>query len=186
MRDATGRNIRCNVDAPPVARPDGAAASGAVGSVVGQLAKIRGCRAVGIAGGKDKGFAFDSIAPLVDFGDEGRHVDAALRRDPAQEPVADLEGLLRKAFRVEVEVQDQQRAGQQHVDADREVVHDRGVVAAAAVVRAVARATTNRRSRVSRRSRRACSSGSPRPCRSPAMLTWSRASTSRSCRLVAI
>ena len=28
------------------------AASGAVGSVVGQLAKIRGCRAVGIAGGK--------------------------------------------------------------------------------------------------------------------------------------
>ncbi len=31
-----------------------AAASGAVGSVVGQLAKIHGCRAVGIAGGKDK------------------------------------------------------------------------------------------------------------------------------------
>jgi NADPH-dependent curcumin reductase CurA len=31
-----------------------AAASGAVGSVVGQLAKIAGCRAVGIAGGKDK------------------------------------------------------------------------------------------------------------------------------------
>jgi NADPH-dependent curcumin reductase CurA len=31
-----------------------AAASGAVGSVVGQLAKIKGCRAVGIAGGKDK------------------------------------------------------------------------------------------------------------------------------------
>ena len=30
------------------------AASGAVGSVVGQLAKTRGCRAVGIAGGKDK------------------------------------------------------------------------------------------------------------------------------------
>jgi len=30
------------------------AASGAVGSVVGQLAKIRGCRAVGIAGGKTK------------------------------------------------------------------------------------------------------------------------------------
>ena len=29
-------------------------ASGAVGSVVGQLAKIAGCRAVGIAGGKDK------------------------------------------------------------------------------------------------------------------------------------
>jgi NADPH-dependent curcumin reductase CurA len=30
------------------------AASGAVGSVVGQLAKVRGCRAVGIAGGKEK------------------------------------------------------------------------------------------------------------------------------------
>jgi NADPH-dependent curcumin reductase CurA len=31
-----------------------AAASGAVGSVVGQLAKIKGCRAVGIAGGPEK------------------------------------------------------------------------------------------------------------------------------------
>ncbi len=31
-----------------------AAASGAVGSVVGQIAKIRGCHVVGIAGGKDK------------------------------------------------------------------------------------------------------------------------------------
>ncbi|MBN8981712.1 MAG: NADP-dependent oxidoreductase [Rhizobiales bacterium] len=31
-----------------------AAASGAVGSAVGQIAKIKGCRAVGIAGGKDK------------------------------------------------------------------------------------------------------------------------------------
>ena len=31
-----------------------AAASGAVGSVVGQLAKLHGCRAIGIAGGKDK------------------------------------------------------------------------------------------------------------------------------------
>src|SRR2546423_11364151 len=30
------------------------AASGAVGSVVGQLAKIKGCRAVGIAGGRAK------------------------------------------------------------------------------------------------------------------------------------
>ena len=29
-----------------------AAASGAVGSVVGQLAKLKGCRAVGIAGGE--------------------------------------------------------------------------------------------------------------------------------------
>jgi NADPH-dependent curcumin reductase len=31
-----------------------AAASGAVGSVVGQIAKIKGCRAVGVAGGPDK------------------------------------------------------------------------------------------------------------------------------------
>jgi NADPH-dependent curcumin reductase CurA len=31
-----------------------AAAAGAVGSVVGQIAKIEGCRAVGVAGGKDK------------------------------------------------------------------------------------------------------------------------------------
>ncbi len=30
------------------------AASGAVGSVVGQLAKLRGCRVIGIAGGKQK------------------------------------------------------------------------------------------------------------------------------------
>src|SRR5205809_2803427 len=30
------------------------AASGAVGSIVGQLAKIKGCRAVGIAGSPDK------------------------------------------------------------------------------------------------------------------------------------
>ncbi len=30
------------------------AASGAVGSIVGQIAKIKGCRVVGIAGGKDK------------------------------------------------------------------------------------------------------------------------------------
>ena len=30
------------------------AASGAVGSAVGQIAKLKGCRAVGIAGGKEK------------------------------------------------------------------------------------------------------------------------------------
>jgi NADPH-dependent curcumin reductase CurA len=39
-----------------------AAASGAVGSVVGQIAKIRGCRAVGIAGGADKcRFVMDTL-----------------------------------------------------------------------------------------------------------------------------
>lgn len=38
------------------------AASGAVGSVVGQLAKARGCRAVGIAGGPDKcGYVVDEL-----------------------------------------------------------------------------------------------------------------------------
>ena len=35
----------------PARRVVVAAASGAVGSVVGQIAKIKGCRAVGIAGG---------------------------------------------------------------------------------------------------------------------------------------
>jgi NADPH-dependent curcumin reductase len=39
-----------------------AAASGAVGSVVGQIAKIKECRAVGIAGGPDKcGFVVDEL-----------------------------------------------------------------------------------------------------------------------------
>ena len=39
-----------------------AAATGAVGAVVGQIAKIRGCRAVGIAGGPDKcRFAIDEL-----------------------------------------------------------------------------------------------------------------------------
>jgi NADPH-dependent curcumin reductase CurA len=38
------------------------AASGAVGSVVGQLAKLRGCRAVGIAGGPEKcGYVVDEL-----------------------------------------------------------------------------------------------------------------------------
>lgn len=51
-----------------------AAASGAVGSVVGQLAKIRGCRAVGIAGGKAK---CDYVVEELGF-------DACLdHRDPA-------------------------------------------------------------------------------------------------------
>jgi NADPH-dependent curcumin reductase CurA len=39
-----------------------AAASGAVGSVVGQIARIKGCRAVGIAGGADKcRFVLDTL-----------------------------------------------------------------------------------------------------------------------------
>lgn len=39
-----------------------AAASGAVGSVVGQIAKLKGCRAVGIAGGNEKcGYVVDEL-----------------------------------------------------------------------------------------------------------------------------
>jgi NADPH-dependent curcumin reductase len=40
------------------------AASGAVGSVVGQLAKIRGCRVVGVAGGRAK---CDHVVDTLDF-----------------------------------------------------------------------------------------------------------------------
>jgi NADPH-dependent curcumin reductase CurA len=40
--------------APIILQLQVSAASGAVGQVVGQLAKIRGCRAVGIAGGPIK------------------------------------------------------------------------------------------------------------------------------------
>jgi NADPH-dependent curcumin reductase CurA len=58
------------------------AASGAVGSVVGQLAKLAGCRAVGIAGGKDKcdyvtrELGFDAC---VDYKAEGKNLHTALR-----------------------------------------------------------------------------------------------------------
>jgi len=57
------------------------AAAGAVGSVVGQLAKIKGCRAVGIAGGADKcrylvnDLGFDAF---IDYKSED--VTAALRK----------------------------------------------------------------------------------------------------------
>ena len=50
-----------------------AAASGAVGSVVGQIAKIRGCRAVGIAGGADKcRFVVDTLGfdSAIDYKNE--------------------------------------------------------------------------------------------------------------------
>ncbi len=58
------------------------AASGAVGSVVGQLAKLHGCRAVGIAGGKDKcdyvvkELGFDAC---VDYKAEGANLFKAIR-----------------------------------------------------------------------------------------------------------
>ena len=48
------------------------AAAGSVGSIVGQIAKIRGCRAIGIAGGKDKcnwltsEFGFDAAVDYKD------------------------------------------------------------------------------------------------------------------------
>jgi len=56
------------------------AAAGAVGSIVGQIAKIKGCRAVGIAGGAEKcrylisGLGFDAA---IDYKSED--VGAALR-----------------------------------------------------------------------------------------------------------
>ncbi len=53
------------------------AASGAVGSVVGQLAKARGCRAVGIAGGADKcAYVVDELGfdACIDY---KQHRDAA-------------------------------------------------------------------------------------------------------------
>ncbi|TXL72816.1 NADP-dependent oxidoreductase [Vineibacter terrae] len=58
------------------------AASGAVGSVVGQLARLHGCRAVGIAGGKEKcdyvvkELGFDAC---VDYRAEGANLFKALR-----------------------------------------------------------------------------------------------------------
>lgn len=57
-----------------------AAASGAVGSVVGQLAKIAGCRAVGIAGGAEKcGYVTAALGfdACIDY--KGGHLDEALK-----------------------------------------------------------------------------------------------------------
>jgi len=60
------------------------AASGAVGSAVGQLAKARGCRAVGIAGGADKcGYVVDELGfdACVDYKrlDGAQAIAAALK-----------------------------------------------------------------------------------------------------------
>jgi len=57
------------------------AASGAVGSLVGQIAKLKGCRAVGIAGGPEKCRALveeDGFDAAVDYkaGDLGAQLDA--------------------------------------------------------------------------------------------------------------
>jgi NADPH-dependent curcumin reductase CurA len=52
------------------------AASGAVGSVVGQIAKIKGCRAVGIAGGPDKcAYIVDELGfdAAIDYKSENLH-----------------------------------------------------------------------------------------------------------------
>jgi len=54
------------------------AASGAVGSVVGQLAKIHGCRAVGIAGGKAK---CDYVVQELGFDACVDHKGGSLHRD---------------------------------------------------------------------------------------------------------
>jgi NADPH-dependent curcumin reductase CurA len=62
------------------------AASGAVGSMVGQLARARGCRAVGIAGGKDK---CDYVTRELGF-------DACIDYKAAAEP-RELHDLLREA-----------------------------------------------------------------------------------------
>ncbi|HEY0482801.1 MAG TPA: NADP-dependent oxidoreductase [Kofleriaceae bacterium] len=62
------------------------AASGAVGSMVGQLAKARGCRAVGIAGGKDK---CDYVTGELGF---DACIDYKAAADPRQ-----LQSMLREA-----------------------------------------------------------------------------------------
>ena len=62
------------------------AASGAVGSMVGQLARAKGCRAVGIAGGKDK---CDYVTRELGF-------DACIDYKAAAEP-RELHDLLREA-----------------------------------------------------------------------------------------
>jgi len=54
------------------------AASGAVGSVVGQLAKLKGCRAVGFAGGKDK---CDYVVNELGFDD---CIDYKAAKDPKE------------------------------------------------------------------------------------------------------
>jgi NADPH-dependent curcumin reductase CurA len=57
------------------------AASGAVGSIVGQIAKIKGCRAVGIAGGPEKcAFVTDTLGfdACVDY--KAPDLEAALKR----------------------------------------------------------------------------------------------------------
>ncbi|ALF88294.1 MULTISPECIES: NADP-dependent oxidoreductase [Ralstonia solanacearum species complex] len=62
------------------------AASGAVGSVVGQLAKLKGCRAVGFAGGKDK---CDYVVNELGF-------DACIDYKAAKDP-KDLYAMLKEA-----------------------------------------------------------------------------------------
>ncbi|WP_197389003.1 NADP-dependent oxidoreductase [Ralstonia pseudosolanacearum] len=62
------------------------AASGAVGSVVGQLAKLKGCRVVGFAGGKDK---CDYVVNELGF-------DACIDYKAAQDPKA-LYAMLKEA-----------------------------------------------------------------------------------------
>jgi NADPH-dependent curcumin reductase CurA len=62
------------------------AASGAVGSVVGQLAKAKGCRAVGLAGGADKcAYVVDELGfdACIDY---KQHPDFSSRWPPRWTP----------------------------------------------------------------------------------------------------
>ena len=60
------------------------AAAGAVGSIVGQIAKIKGCRAVGIAGGADKcailtdELSYDAAVDYKAFGEDLRSLGRAV------------------------------------------------------------------------------------------------------------
>lgn len=89
-------------------------AAGAVGSAVGQIARLKGCRTVGIAGGADKvrqcrdDFAFD-VAIDYKAGDVGAALDAACPRgvdvyfDNTSGPISDAV-LARLALRARVVV----------------------------------------------------------------------------------
>ena len=60
QRDPLGGGMTAYVGLYDIGQPKAgetvvvSAAAGAVGSVVGQLARLRGCRAVGVAGSQDK------------------------------------------------------------------------------------------------------------------------------------
>ena len=73
-----------------------AAASGAVGSVVGQIAKLKGCRVVGIAGGPEK---VDYLTDELGFRRRSRSQSAGIRRSPGRSMPAGRRYLLRECWR---------------------------------------------------------------------------------------